>query len=87
MGYWDDVKNRWRGMVGGASLPPKNSGTGAGTGTGTGTGSGTGSGTGRSTGTGGYPGKEWELVYLRFREIEGRDPYSFQELVDWWNRI
>ena len=31
-------------------------------------------------------GKKWELVYLKFREIEGRDPYSFQELVDWWNR-
>ncbi len=30
--------------------------------------------------------KKWELVYLKFREIKGRDPYSFQELVDWWNR-
>ena len=71
MGYWDGVKNRWRGMVEGANPPPKNTGTG---------------GFGTGTGTGGYPGKEWELVYQKFREIEGRDPYSFQELVDWWNR-
>lgn len=71
MSYWKDVQNRWRGMIGGENPPPKNTGTG---------GSGTGSG------TGGHPGKEWELVYLKFREIERRDPYSFQELVDWWNR-
>ncbi len=45
----------------------------------------TGTGSG-SSGTGGHPGKEWELVYQKFRQIEGRDPYSFQELVDWWNR-
>lgn len=46
-----------------------------------------GTGTGGSgTGGGGVPGKEWELIYLKFRQIEGRDPYSFQELVDWWNR-
>ena len=40
----------------------------------------------KDTGPGGDPGKEWELVYKKFRQIEGRDPYSFQELVDWWNR-
>ena len=47
----------------------------------------------KDTVTGGFgtepdsdPGKEWELVYQKFRQIEGRDPYSFQELVDWWNR-
>jgi hypothetical protein len=39
------------------------------------------------TGSGGEPIDQWELVYQKFREIEGRDPYSFQELVDWWNRI
>ena len=71
--YWEGVKRRWRGMVD-APPPPKGTGTGS---------SGTGSG---STGTGGDPGKEWELVYQKFRQIEGRDPYSFQELVDWWNR-
>ena len=74
--YWDGVKRRWNGMVDPQSLPPKK-GTGV---------SDTGSGTGGGTGSGGDPGKEWELVYLKFREIEGRDPYSFQELVDWWNR-
>ena len=31
--------------------------------------------------------KEWELVYRKFRQINRRDPYSFQELVDWWNRV
>lgn len=72
--YWDGVKSRWNAMVGTENLPPKGTGTG---------GSGTGSG---SSGTGGHPGKEWELVYQKFRQIEGRDPYSFQELVDWWNR-
>ncbi len=74
--YWEGVKKRWEGMVG-TPNPPSKTGTG---------GSGTDSGTGGGTGTGGNPGKEWELVYLKFREIEGRDPYSFQELVDWWNR-
>jgi hypothetical protein len=39
------------------------------------------------TGSSGDPLDQWELVYFKFREIEGRDPYSFQELVDWWNRI
>ena len=75
--YWKGVIDRWNGMVGTPNPPPK---------TGTG-GSGTGSGTGGGTGSGGDPGKEWELVYYKFREIEGRDPYSFQELVDWWNRV
>ena len=70
--YWDGVKRRWSAMVDGPAPPPR--GTGAGS---TGTGSG-------STGTESVPGKEWELVYRKFRQIEGRDPYSFQELVDWW---
>ena len=85
--YWDGVKRRWSGMVDSGSPPPKNTGTGgSGTGSGgSGTGSG-GSGSSGSSGTGGHPGKEWELVYQKFRQIEGRDPYSFQELVDWWNR-
>ena len=74
--YWDGVKRRWNGMLYPQSLPPKK-GKGD---------SDTVSGTGGVTGSGGDPGKEWELVYLKFREIEGRDPYSFQELVDWWNR-
>jgi hypothetical protein len=76
--YWEGVKRRWKGMVD-AETPPSKSGTGS-----SGTGSGR-SGTG-GPGAGGYPGKEWELVYQKFRQIEGRDPYSFQELVDWWNR-
>ncbi len=44
---------------------------------------GTGTGSG-SSGTGSVPGKEWELIYQKFRQIKGRDPYSFQELIDWW---
>ena len=52
-----------------APNPPPKSGTG-------------GSGT---SGSGGAPGKEWELVYQKFKQVNGRDPYSFQELKDWWN--
>jgi len=74
-GYWDGVKRRWNAMVDAPSPPPR-SGTGTGS-------SGTGQG---STGPGGVPGKEWELVYNKFRQINRRDPYSFQELVDWWNQ-
>jgi hypothetical protein len=29
----------------------------------------------------------WEMIYRKFREIEGRDPYSPQELRDWWDRL
>jgi len=71
--YWEGVKQRWRSMTGN---PPKRRGTGTGH---TGTGSG-------GSGTGGTPGKEWELIHQKFRQIMGRDPYSFQELVDWWNQ-
>ncbi len=71
--YWEGVKRRWQGMVDAPKPPPKSTGSGTGTGSG-------------SSGTGGGPGKEWELVYQKFRQIERRDPYSFQELVDWWNR-
>lgn len=75
--YWDGVKKRWKAMTGEVGPPPKNTGGGP---------SGTGHGY-TGTGPGGpQPGKEWELVYWKFREIERRDPYSFQELVDWWNR-
>jgi hypothetical protein len=28
---------------------------------------------------------EWDLVHRKFRQIYGREPYSFQELQDWWN--
>lgn len=78
--YWDGVKRRWRGMVDGPVDPPPKQGTGSG-----GTGhSGTGPGY-EMSGMQGEPGREWELVYDKFRQVVGRDPYSFQELKDWWN--
>lgn len=72
--YWDGVKRRWAGMVDAPPPPPK-SGSGS---------SGTGSGGGSSGSGGETPGKEWELIYQKFRRMKGRDPYSFQELKDWW---
>ena len=40
----------------------------------------------KGTGDGGTgaPGKEWEQVYKKFRQVHGREPYSYQELQDWW---
>ena len=69
-----ELKNEWH-RYDKTGSPPQNSGTG-----------GTTIDTG-GTGSGEDPLDQWELVYHKFREIEGRDPYSFQELVDWWNRI
>lgn len=81
--YWEGVKRRWQGMVDAPKPPPKSTGTGGGSGSGSGTGTGT---TGTGDGSNRRLGKEWELVYQKFRQVQGRDPYSFQELVDWWNR-
>ncbi len=30
---------------------------------------------------------EWEIIYHKFRQRVGRDPYSFQELKDWWHSL
>ncbi len=43
-----------------------------------------------SSGTGGTggsnePGDEWKLIHKKFRQVMGREPYSKQELVDWWS--
>lgn len=72
--FKQELKNEWH-RYEKIGNPPQNSGTG-----------GTTIGTG-GTGSGGDLLDQWELVYLKFRKIERRDPYSFQELVDWWNRI
>ena len=29
---------------------------------------------------------KWQPIYEKFRLREGRDPYSFRELKDWWTR-
>lgn len=45
---------------------------------------------GTGTNPGGVSGnpvsKEWEKIYLRFRESKHRDPRSFLELRVWWDR-
>lgn len=82
MGYWDDVRSRWGKMVEGdfKSVVDFNQG-GKGTGS-----SGTG-GTG-SSGTGGSDTyEEWKMIHQKFRKHYGRDPYSLQELKDWWSRL
>lgn len=71
---WKNEWERWERM-GNSGSPPQNSGTGR---------SGTG---GSNSASGDDPRKEWELVYQKFREIKGRDPYSFQEVIDWWNMV
>ena len=75
MGYWDEVKDQWTRLSGQYQPPSKGTGSGSGTGPG-------------GPGTGGapprVPGKEWEQVYKKFRQVNGREPYSFQELQDWW---
>jgi len=30
---------------------------------------------------------KWEPIYLKFRSFYGRDPYSMQELRDWWDNL
>jgi|GEM_PF-5101821 len=30
---------------------------------------------------------QWEMIYRKFFQIEGREPYSFRELQDWWARF
>ena len=81
--YWDGVKRRWAGMVDGPAPRQGTGGSSSGSGS-----SGTGSGSsGTGSGGGGLPGKEWQLIYQKFRQMVGRDPYSFQELQDWWSRM
>ena len=40
------------------------------------------------TGDGGQDNEvaQWEPIYEKFRARVGRDPYSFRELKDWWER-
>ncbi|WP_339136475.1 MAG: hypothetical protein WGN25_01160 [Candidatus Electrothrix sp. GW3-4] len=78
-GFWNlfkqELKNEWH-RYENMGHPPQNSGTG-----------GAGAATGGDAGPGGGTIDQWRMIYLKFKQIEGRDPYSFQELVDWWNRI
>ena len=76
--FWRLFKEGWKDELErmGFISPPQNSGTGSYETTG-----------GSNSESGDDTLKEWELVYQKFRDIEGRDPYSFQELVDWWNRV
>ena len=76
--FWRIFKEQWNKQLEdmGYPCPPQSSGTGSYETTG-----------GSSSESGDDYWGEWELVYQKFRDIERRDPYSFQELVDWWNRI
>ena len=78
--YWDGVKQRWREMTGETQSGTGHGGTGHG---GTGHG-GTGHGGTGHGGTGSGGDAEWELIHDKFRQVVGREPYSFQELKDWW---
>ncbi len=33
------------------------------------------------------PRHQFRMIRQKFRDFHGRDPYSDQELIDWWNRL
>lgn len=81
MGYWDEVKTTYEKMAKGDFKSVVKFGSdGQGT---------TSSGDGGTPGSGGSddPYQEWKMIHQKFRNHHGRDPYSLQELKDWWSRL
>ena len=74
MGYWDEVKKKWNAMEDGDFKEVVNFNPGK-------------NSTGGNTGSGGLDHSEWEKIHQKFRQHYGRDPYSLQELKDWWANL